>query len=1010
MKKVFGLSLLFVSVISLSSASPFLADNTEKDFAKYVNPFNGTDFHGHTFPGAVYPFGMIQLSPDTRLTGWDGCSGYHYSDSVIYGFSHTHLSGTGASDYGDILVMPVDGYRLTLGIDKEQYKSAFSHKRESASPGYYKVFLDKWGVEAELTTGKRAAMHQYTFTKRSSEPGLIIDLTHRDFVIDSEIRIVDKKTIEGYRRSSMWATDQIVYFHIEFSSPANAIMFLNGENRGSSGSIRGGDCKLFLSFENSVKRVSARIGISSVSTENAALNLHSEVNDWDFDKLKRGSRAAWNEFLSRIVVEKSGGKEAIDLKKTFYTALYHSAIHPSLYSDINGEYRGMDRKVHKAQDYEQYTVFSLWDTFRALHPLLTIIDEKRTNNFINSFLSIYRESGKLPIWELSGCETDCMIAYHSVPVIADAYLKGIRKFDAKYALEAMVASSNKKEYGKEYYLQYGYLPADKEHESVSKTLEYSFDDWTISQLARALGNREVYSRYIERAQYYRNIFDPSTGFMRPKSNGAWVTPFSSTEVNNHFTEANSWQYSFFVPQDINGHILLLGGDEKYSTKLDELFSASSQTTGRTQADITGMVGQYAHGNEPSQHIAYLYNYVGKPWKTQEMVNKIATSLYSWTPEGICGNDDCGQTSAWFVMSAMGFYQVTPGNPQYIIGSPMFDKVTVKLENGKSFIIETKLNHINGREVSIAGKTEKKPIYIQSALLNGQPYTKSWFSHQTILDGSKLEFEMGTNPNEGYGSSPADRPVSRIDSGAAGFGEALKFEQIVENVSFEYPAKVFSDSTTVTITPAAPGDAIWYRTTGHAGFSLYKEPVKLKESTTIEAFSTRGNRSSCIIPAELIKVTKNRKIEIFSKYNRQYTAGGDEGIIDGLRGDVNFRLGGWQGYQDTDFEAVVDLGSEKNITTLGAGFLQDARSWIWMPKFVEFSVSADGKVFEKVGRIENQVAENDMLVQVKDMILNIVKDRVRYVKIFAKNIGTIPQWHPGAGDQGFIFIDEIFTEN
>jgi predicted alpha-1,2-mannosidase len=987
---------LFLVAVLLLASSLYSA---EKEYTKYVNPFNGTDFHGHTFPGAVYPFGMIQLSPDTRLTGWDGCSGYHYSDSVIYGFSHTHLSGTGASDYGDILMMPVDGYKLTLGIKKEEYASGFSHKRENASPGFYSVFLDKWRVNTSLTAGKRAAIHKYVFNKKGSEPGLIIDLTHRDEVLDSKITIKNGTIIEGYRRSRQWADDQMVCFHIELSSPADAVFYLNDVPVSGTESIRGKNCKLYLSFKKGTnKTIYAKIGISSVSEENAKLNLDSEVKEFDFNALRLSARNAWNEFLSRIEVEKSGGKDATDLLKTFYTALYHSAIHPTLYSDVNGEYRGMDRKVHKAEGYEQYTVFSLWDTFRALHPLLSIIDEKRTNDFINSFLAIYREGGKLPIWELSGCETDCMIAYHSVPVIADAYIKGIRGFDAKEALRAMIASSDKNEYGKEQYLKYGYLPAEMEHESVSKTLEYSYDDWTIARFAESIGEKEIYNQYIKRAQYYKNLFDPESGFMRPKLNGAWLSPFIPSEVNNHFTEANSWQYSFFVPQDINGHIAMLGGDKAYCKKLDELFSASTETTGRTQVDITGLIGQYAHGNEPSQHIAYLYNYAGEAWKTQQMVHQIETTLYNWKPDGICGNDDCGQTSAWFVMSSMGFYQVSPGRADYIIGSPMFDRVRIRLENGKNFTIIA--NNRFGKALT------KNDFYIKSIALNGKPYSKSWFTHNDILEGSTFDFTMDSKPDIEFGAAKSDRPQSDIETA------------FVINPWFEYKSKVFRDSLTVTIRTPDAGAEIWYRVSPMPQLIKYTAPFVVKNNCQAEAIAVKssgnGGETSCFVPASFIKVNGERSIKIKSQYSKQYTAGGDEGIIDGLRGALNFRLGGWQGYQNTDFEAVVDLGSLKQVTRLGAGFLQDAKAWIWMPKYVEFSVSADGTNFVPLGRVNNSVAEDDLNVQIKDMYLGYSDflnnpGAVRFIKIFARNIGTIPSWHPGAGDKGYIFIDEIFTE-
>lgn len=984
--------LFSIIIFIIASCTPAFG----KDPVQYVNPFNGTDFHGHTFPGAVYPFGMIQLSPDTRLTGWDGCSGYHYSDTLVYGFSHTHLSGTGASDYGDILLMPVRGFNIMNGIKGENYRSKFSHKRESASPGYYRVHLDRWGVDAELTTGKRAAMHRYNYNAGKGERGFIIDLTHRDIVLGSSIEIVNGNIIEGFRRSKMWADDQIVYFHIELSSNIEATLLLNDAPVKGAKAVSGSNCKAYIKFKDGGSNTAiVRIGISSVSRKNAELNLKSEVNNWDFESLKRSTSEAWNEFLSRIEVS-SSLKGSEELIRTFYTALYHSAIHPSLYSDVNGEYRGMDRKVHKADGYDRYTVFSLWDTFRALHPLLTIIDEKRTNDFINSFLAIYREGGKLPIWELSGCETDCMIAYHSVPVITDSYVKGIRGFDANAALEAMIASSDKSEYGKEFYLQYGYLPAEMEHESVSKTLEYSYDDFTIATLAKELGSREVYNRYITRAQYYKNLFDPTSGFMRPKINGAWLTPFDPREVNNHFTEANSWQYSFFAPQDVNGHIKLLGGDEKYCAKLDELFSESASTTGRTQVDITGLIGQYAHGNEPSQHIAYLYSYAGKPWKTQEMVNKIASTLYSSAPDGICGNDDCGQTSAWFVMSSMGFYQVCPGRADYILGSPMFDKVIITLENGKKFTI-----------VSKGIKNGERDIYIQSATLNGIPYNKAWFTHSDILSGSTLEFKMGERPNMNFGSAPVERPVSAIKEA----------EPIVENIWFEYPSMVFRDSMTISI-KSSGADQIWYRFKDLPQYKLYKSPITIKASTQIEAYAVKGIQTSCSVPAEFVKVKGDRAVKLKYRYGKQYSAGGDEGIIDGLRGDKNFRLGGWQGYQASDFEAVVDLGSIKKPSKIGAGFLQDAKSWIWMPIYVEFSISTDGTNFSEPIRITGKISQEDMSVQTADIYIDIYqlysesdkfRNGFRFLKIFAKNIGKIPQWHPGAGDEGYIFIDEIITD-
>ncbi len=776
-------------LLALLSFTTLSANN--ENFTKYVNTFVGSDFHGHTFPGATYTFGMMQLSPDTRLSGWDGCSGYHYSDTAIYGFSHTHLSGTGIADYADILVIPVNNYPLTQGIKNEEYKSGFSHLNEKASPGYYEVFLDKWNVLVKLTTGKRAGIHSYTFKANNPQPGLIIDLTHRDPVINSKIEIVGDNAIQGFRRSSSWAKDQIVYFYIEFSKNGKSILYKDDKALTDTKVIEGKNCKVYFGFTGNVKQgaqIFAKIGISSVSKANAKMNLLSEIPEWNFEGVKNMADKAWNDFLGKIAVKTDNGKNGAELLKTFYTALYHSAIHPNLYSDVNGEYRGMDRKIHKAEGYEQYTVFSLWDTFRALHPLLTIIDQKRTNDFINSFLSIYREAGKLPIWELARNETNCMIAYHSVPVIADAYIKGIRGYNPDDALGAMVAASKIDEYGKQIYIQNGYLPADKENESISKTLEYSYDDWTIAQMAKYMNREDLYNEYIKRAQYYKNVFDPSTGFMRPKLNGKWLTPFDPAEVNNHFTEANSWQYSFFVPQDVYGHIALIGGHEKYCAKLDSLFTTSSQTTGRNQSDITGLIGQYAHGNEPSHHVAYLYNYAGKPWRTQEVVRKILTTLYTSKPDGLCGNDDCGQMSAWYVMSALGFYQVCPGNPTYSIGSPMFSNVQIHLENGKTFTIETK-NPEYG--------------YIKSALLNGKPYTKSYFTHSNISSGATLSFTMDSVPNKEFGAAHNECPVSEIIqplpiNGVNNKEQSQADNEIVINPWFEYSERVFRDSAIISI--------------------------------------------------------------------------------------------------------------------------------------------------------------------------------------------------------------------
>lgn len=1002
MKKPTSIATAFALLLMLAPLSGKSANETksEKEFSKYVNPFVGTDFHGHTFPGATYPFGMVQLSPDTRLTGWDGCSGYHYSDSAIYGFSHTHLSGTGVADYCDILLMPVSGY-TGEEIINEEYKSSFQKSSEKATPGFYEVFLDKWGVKAELTAGRRVGFHKYTYKPGSSRE-VVLDLAHRDPLIEWNVEIAGTNALKGYRRSRSWATDQVVYFFMEFSEPFSKVKMREMKRKvllqfadGSQTGISNGNNPLMV-----------KVGISSVSTDNAKLNLEAECRDWDFDGLRRGTERAWNAFLGKIEVE-SENEEHL---KTFYSALYHTAIAPNLLSDVNGEYRGMDRKIHKAEGYEHYTVFSLWDTYRTLHPLMTIIERERTSHFIQSMLAMFRQGGKLPIWELAGNETNCMIGYHSVSVITDAVMKGIGGFDKREALNAMVESSRKDEYGIREYMKQGFVPADMEHESVSKTLEYAYDDWCIAMMAKELGEQGIYAEYTKRAQSWKNIFDPQTGFMRPRVNGSWLTPFAPSEVNVHFTEANSWQYSFYVPHDVENHIEMLGGESAYIDRLDALFSAPQQTTGRTQVDITGLIGQYAHGNEPSHHIAYLYNYAGAPWKTQQMVRRIMAELYSSAPDGLSGNEDCGQMSAWYVMSALGFYPVTPGDPIYTVGSPLFKSATINLESGKVFTVKTE-GEINNAD---------KNIYVNALKLNGKNYTKSYITHKNIENGGELIFETSDTPSFNFGVEKGDRPVSRMAA-----------EEIPLVPWFEASEYIFKDSSIVKLLGRGDGERLFWRVVkrddqGEAAtdfysdkYSEYSTPVILKESVVLEAYSVNSaGKQSPSITCSLRKVNSEWKITLLSKYNRQYNAGGDEGLIDGVRGTENFRLGGWQGYQNTDFTAIVDLGSVKRISKVGAGFLQDARSWIWMPRYVDFFISDDGVNFKLLGRVENKVGEQDWRLQIQDMVLDLSKagemgtpgnnHSARYIKIFAKNYGTIPDegWHEGAGGEGFIFIDEV----
>ena len=728
----------------------------------YVDPFIGTGGHGHTFPGAVVPHGMVQLSPDTRMEGWDACSGYHYSDSVIIGFSHTHLSGTGIGDYGDILLMPVVGnVALDRGEDSVAgYRSRFSHERESASPGYYSVVLDDYGVRAELTASVRAGMHRYTFPA-SDSAAVVVDLSHTlqfHENLDLELRVLGPTEIEGVKRTCGWAKDQPVYFYAVFSRPFEAELFAGGR-RVSGDSVSGPGVKARLGFgDTGGCPVLVKVGISAVDCRGARGNAEAEIPGWDFDKVAAQAADRWEECLRAIEVTSPDEVS----KRIFYTGLYHARISPGTYVDADGRYRGQDRRIHRSEKGEYYTVFSLWDTFRALHPLLNIIDPSRNEAFVRTLIEKADEGGFLPMWDLASNYTGTMIGYHAVSVIAEAYLKGLRGFDAEKAFAACVKSSqyhpvtvenldgdvntgSLMPVGKLYKDSIGWVPCDRDNESVAKGLEYAYNDWCIARFAEALGKEKEAAEFTRKASYYRNYFDPSVGFMRGKRlDGSWNAPFDPRASNHRkddYCEGNAWQWSWYVMHDVDGLVALHGGKEAFTAKLDSLFTVSSELAGdRISSDISGLIGQYAHGNEPSHHITHLYNYVGEPWKTQRLVDSILRSLYFADPNGLAGNEDCGQMSAWYILNAMGFYSVAPASGVYSLGRPIFDRVRIRLPEGRSFEIVTR-NNSRGNK------------YIQRVVLNGEPMDTPFFTHRTLMNGGVMEIEMGPEPNEGFRGEP-----------------------------------------------------------------------------------------------------------------------------------------------------------------------------------------------------------------------------------------------------------------
>ncbi|NLA23675.1 MAG: glycoside hydrolase family 92 protein [Bacteroidales bacterium] len=965
------------------------------ELTQYVNPIIGTDDHGHTFPGAIMPFGMVQLSPDTRLDSWDGCSGYHYTDSIIYGFSHTHLSGTGVSDYGDILLMPMSGFYSTINIsdnpNQAAYTSVFSHDSEVAEPGYYSVHLKNPDVNVELSVTDRVGIHKYKFNKKE-EHYIILDLEHRDMVLKSGLTKVSDTRYTGVRNSKAWAENQILYFVIDFSVPVEIVdlklnpQFETDEIIEIDESIlqaESFDSKFgvfaFQLNDNEADEVFVKVAISQVSESSAIENLEKELPDFDFDKVKENAKQAWENELSRIIVK--GGSE--EQKKVFYTALYHAFTHPTLATDVNEKYRGTDLEIHQASDFTNYTVFSLWDTYRATHPLFTIVQQKRSLDFIKTFLSQYKYGGQLPMWELSANETGCMIGYHAVPPIVDAYFKGIVDFDIQLAMEAMIARAEADELGKHDYAKYGFLPVESEHESVSKTLEYAYNDWCIAMFAKALGKNKVYKDYIVRSQSYKNILDPEIGFMRPRMNGAWKTPFDPKEVDHNFTEANSWQYSFYAPQDILSMIELMGGNEKFENQLDNLFAAESETHGKDLKDITGLIGQYAHGNEPSHHVAYLYNYCARPDKAQEMVRRIMSEMYHSGPAGLCGNEDCGQMSAWYVLSAMGFYPVNPANTVYDIGSPIFDTAIIQLENGKRFSIIT---HNNSDE----------NIYVEKIKLNGKNYNKTYLMHSDIIKGGKIEFFMSNTVNKDFGTKQEHIYQSKID------------DYLITRTPYSNIAKkTFTDSIQVHLKSYDENAVIYYSFDKNDDFIEYKEPLNINSDVKIFFYAKEeGKLPSKPIFSEYILVDGSRSVNLKTKYSSLYPAGGDDALIDRLKGKNDFRSGEWQGYSAQDFEAIVDLGSIKDIKSIETGFLQDQRSWIMMPKYVEYSFSRDGRSFVSANKISHQIADNEEHTVIHRFLYEPKNQKARYIKVFAPNYGKLPKWHISAGNYTWLFADEI----
>lgn len=959
-----------------------------KEPVNYVNTFVGTAGHGHTYPGATTPFGMVQLSPDTGIEGWDWCSGYHDSDSSVMGFSHTHLSGTGGADLGDILFMPTNGNLILVPGTKEApddgYRSRFSHATERAEPGYYSVKLEDFGTLVELTATPHTGIHRYAFD--STKPQyVVIDLNHgiADQTREGYFHVVDSVTIEGFRRSRGWADDHTVYFRARFSQPFNSVESSIDGVPYNEKSGNGTKIALAAIYDNPKDTLEIQVAISATSLAGAAANLESERSG--FDQARANATRMWNEELNRIKIETPSEED----KTIFYTALYHTMIAPTLLSDVDGGYPGADANKYKDQQIKAYGLFSLWDTFRALHPLFTIIKPSLNQEFIRSMIRYYDQTGRLPVWDLNMNETNCMIGYHAIPVIADAYLKGQRDFDADKALQAMVASAMQSNWnGVQYARELGYIPSDREPNSVSKALEIAYDDWCIAQMAKAMGRDSIYKVFNRRAQYYKNHFDEQDKFFKGRNAaGVFTQDFNPTAVSlwgsGDFTEGNAWQYCFFVPQDIKTHIQMVGGDKAYIDKLDEMFNTEG-VLGHV-SDVTGLIGQYAQGNEPSHHVAYLYSFAGAPWKTQERVAAVMNGdLFTAERDGICGNEDCGQMSAWYVMSSMGFYPVTPASGIYVFGTPSFEKMTIQLEGGKEFVVE-------------AENLAPESIYIKEVYYNDVLYNKSYITHDMIKDGGRLKFVMSNAPKKSFATDMENRPVSVIEdevvTSAQMLGEVVFEPSIVEQ------CRVFRDK--LTIHPVANNKVYYSVNGGEPYMEVGEKGVDLTANSTLRlmAKSEDGQRKSGVVSTKFYRTTLPEDAVISgTEPSKPYVANGLSSLMDGLMGGESYKNPEWVGFEGKDVELVVSLPRSEFVRSVMVNCFNRPNDWILPAQSIE--VLADGVVVRKV-----RTAMSDYEGDGARLYTLPVNRNCKVITLRMEG-GLLPDWHVNGGNKQWIFVDEI----
>ncbi|MGQ1788297.1 GH92 family glycosyl hydrolase [Saccharicrinis sp. GN24d3] len=978
----------------------------------YVDPMIGTDGIGHTFPGATVPFGMVQLSPSNDFKSWNWCSGYHYSDSVLKGFAHTHISGAGLAGLGDILLMPMVGeVKLNPGTEEDPesgYRSRFSHDREKASAGYYSVMLDDYDVHVELTASERVGCHRYTLGKEG-RLNVIIDPTHNimEKVLDTGVEFLSETEFRGYKKCDGEAGERTVYFYAKFSKPVSGYgLAKDDEIITEVFKLNGNNTKAFVQFDlQSDEALEVQVALSFVSYKGAKANYEAEVKGNSFEETLAEAKHKWSEKLNKIHVKGTSESD----KRIFYTGMYHSFISPNLVSDVDGKY-WLEGKAYPSK-IPQYSNYSTWDTYRALNPLFTIIEQGKTAEFVNSLTSRYTETKVgLPVWECLGHDNVCMIGYNAVSPLADAALKDIPGIDKEKVYQAVRAaamslekhSPNYDKNGMAEYIRLGYVPAELNC-AVSKTTEQNYYDWCISQLAKKLGNQNDAALFAERSMGYKNLYHPVKKFLYSKyTTGEWreMNPKVWDDLIANYVSGNIWGYSAYVPHDVNGLIELMGGKEVFALWLDDIFADTTQIGGHTHVDISGFIGKYGHGDEPSQHMPYLYNYAGQPWKTQEKVRQVINDFYFDLPDGLVNNDDLGQMSAWYIFSSMGFYPVCPGDMKYIIGSPLFKEVVLNLENGKQFKVKAK-------------NKPKENIYIQSVMLNGQPYTKTYLTHDQIMDGGELICIMGSTPNKDWGTKQGDLPYAKVDLN--------KNQSALPKITYKPYDKdnseVFEGSRRIELTCHTSNAKIYYTLDGRTPnkrSGAYKKPIIISKTSNLKAIAyANGMEQSFIYErtyyagrrfAELEKGFP--KITLLNESKKFGDADGSM-LLDLEIGSESFNDSRWTGFDGEDMVATIDFGQPISINNVSIGYLSNTGVWIFPPSSVRISVSMDNDNYNTIGYQKLNFSQEEMgkpFLRRQDFQLG--RTEARYLKVKVNNFGLVPDWHAAAGHKGWLFVDEI----